>query len=37
MPTLSPTTAWPNLAGWDEKLLSIELKALTEIELDFDI
>ena len=25
------------LAGWDEKLLSIELKALTEIELDFDI
>ena len=25
------------LAGWDEELLSIELKALTEIELDFDI
>ena len=25
------------LAGWDEELLSIELKALCEIELDFDI
>ena len=25
------------LAGWDEELLSIEMKALCEIELDFDI
>ena len=25
------------LAGWDEKLLSIELKALAKIELDFEI
>lgn len=25
------------LAGWDEEMLSVELKALTEIELDFDI
>ena len=25
------------LAGWDEELLSIELKALCEIELDFDL
>ena len=25
------------LAGWDEELLSIELKALTGIDLDFDI
>ncbi len=25
------------LAGWDEEMLSIEIKALTGIELDFDI
>jgi hypothetical protein len=25
------------LAGWDDELLAIELQALTEIDLDFDI